>query len=150
MGSRMNDKILVVDDDPAARKLLTLLLQTTGKVLAASSGAEALRLIEAERPRLMLLDMTMPGMSGLEVLEAARASAVDMIVIMVTGQNDIELAKRALALGAVEYITKPFHLPQLKEKVERCLKAPPKERKKDGGLPWRTITSAPEDPGRTS
>ena len=93
----MRDKILVVDDDPAARKLLTLLFQATGEVLAASTGAEALRIIETERPRLMLLDVTMPGMNGLEVLKAARTDATDMTVIMVTGQNDIELAQQALA-----------------------------------------------------
>lgn len=141
----MGDKILVVDDDPAARKLLTLLLETTGKVLAAETGAEALRIIDEERPRLMLLDMTMPGMSGLEVLKAARTRAVDMTIIMLTGQNDIELARQALALGAVEYITKPFDLPQLKKKVERCMKAAPKNEKRDGRPPWRTVDPSPQD-----
>jgi DNA-binding NtrC family response regulator len=117
----MSRKILVVDDDPTARRLLTLLFQSTCEVLAASTGAEGLRIIEAERPRLMLLDMTMPGMSGIEVLKATRASGVVMTIIVVTGQNDIELAKQVLELGAVEFVTKPFDLLQLKEKVKRCL-----------------------------
>lgn len=141
----MGNKILVVDDDPAARKLLTLSLETTGKVLVAATGAEALRIIAAERPRLMLLDMTMPGMSGLAVLKAARTHAVNMTIIMVTGQNDIELAKQALALGAEEYITKPFDLPQLKKKVERCMKAAPKDAKRDGRPPWRTVDAPPRN-----
>lgn len=135
----MSNKILVVDDDPASRQLLARLLRTTGEVLAASTGAEALRIIEAERPRLMLLDMTMPGMSGLEVLKASRTSAVGMTTIVVTGRNDIELAKRALELGAVEYITKPFDLARLKEKVKRCLEVVPKNKSKDDGPPWRTV-----------
>ena len=139
----MSNKILVVDDDPADRKILALLLQTTGEVLEASTGEEALRIIEAERPRLMLLDMVMPGMSGLEVLKASKNSTVTMTILVLTSQNDIELAKRALELGAVEYITKPFVLADLKEKVERCLKAVPEDKGKDGGLPWRTVGDVP-------
>lgn len=135
----MSKKILVVDDDPAARKILSLLLETTGEVLEASTGDEALRIIEAERPQLMLLDMTMPGMSGLEVLKASQNSAVMMTIIMLTGQNDIGLAKRALELGAAEYITKPFDLAHLKEKVKRCVEAGPEDKKEDAGLPWRTV-----------
>lgn len=137
----MRDKILVVDDDPAARRILALLLQATGEVLEASSGGEALRIIEAERPRLMLLDMTMPGMSGLEVLKAPQTSAAKMTILMLTGQNDIELAKQALALGAAEYITKPFDLAHLKEKVERCMGSVRENERKEGGPPWRTVST---------
>ena len=139
----MSHKILVVDDDSAARRILTLLLQTTGEVLEASTGDEALRLIESERPQLMVLDMVMPGMSGLEVLKAPQTSAAMMTVIVLTGQDDIELAKRALELGAVEYITKPFDLPRLKEKVERLVEALSKDKKKDDGVPWRTVSDVP-------
>ena len=135
----MNGKILVVDDDPAARKILVHLLTSAGTILEASTGAEALRIVESERPGLMVLDMTMPGMSGLEVLEAIRITGVMMTVIMLTGQNDIELAKRALESGAVEYVTKPFDLARLKEKVDRCMEGAPKDEKKAGGLPWRTL-----------
>ncbi len=133
----MSNKILVVDDNPADRKILTCLLQTTGEVIEASTGDEALRIIEAERPRIMLLDMIMPGMSGLEVLKACQTSGVVMTIIVLTGQNDVDLAKRALELGAVEYTTKPFVLANLKEKVGRCLEAVPKGKVKDDGHPWR-------------
>ena len=127
----MNNKILVVDDDPAARRMLTLLLETTGEVLEASSGDEALPIIAAERPRLMLLDMTMPGMSGLEVLKASQIYAGTMTTIVLTGQNNVELAQQALALGAAEYITKPFDIARLKEAVKRCVEAVPDEKTKD-------------------
>lgn len=138
----MSGKILVVDDDPAARRILTLLLQGSGEVFEAATGDEALRIIEAQRPRLMLLDMTMPGMSGLGVLKAVRASAAAITIIVLTGQNDIEMAKRALDLGAAEYITKPFDLAHLKEKVLSCLGADPNDKRKDGGPPWRTAGEA--------
>lgn len=141
----MSNKILVVDDDPAARKILSLLLKTAGEVAEASTGEEALRLIATQRPRLMLLDMTMPGMSGLDVLEASKSSSAMMTVIVITGRNDIELAKRALALGAVEYVTKPFDLALLKDKVERCLSTLPSDERKGEGLPWRTVGGVPPD-----
>jgi DNA-binding response OmpR family regulator len=133
----MSNKILVVDDDPAARRMLTLLLQPIGEVVEASSGDAALRIIEAEQPRLMLLDMTMPGMSGLEVLNALQTSSVRMTIIVLTGQTDIALAKKALELGAVEYITKPFDLAHLKGEVKRWVQGAANERKKDDGRPWR-------------
>jgi len=135
----MSNKILVVDDDPADRKILTSLLQKTGEIIEASTGAEAMRIIEAERPRLMLLDMIMPGMSGLDVLKACQSFGVMMTIIVLTSQNDVELAKRALDLGAMEYITKPFVLANLKEKVERCVEAVAKDKGEDAGRPWRIV-----------
>lgn len=133
-------KILVVDDDPAARRILVLLLESTGEVFEASSGAEALRLIAAERPRLMLLDMSMPGLSGLDVLKAAQGGDAAMTILMLTCATDMELAKRALELGAEEFITKPFDCEHLKEKVKRCLEVSSGDVKKDVGLPWRTVS----------
>jgi len=135
----MNKKILVVDDDLAARRILVLLLESTYEVLQAETGDEALRIIAGRRPRLVLLDMTMPGMSGLEVLKAAQIPAEPMTVIVLTGRNDIELAKKALELGAAEYITKPFDLAHLKEKVKYTMETVPGDKRKDGGLPWRTV-----------
>jgi DNA-binding response OmpR family regulator len=139
----MSDKILVVDDDPAVRKMLTVLLETIAVVLLASTGEEGLRLVAAERPRLMLLDVVMPGMNGIETLAAARAAAPAMTVIMLTGQNDLELAMRALKLGAAEYVTKPFDLVQLKEKVTRSFAAPAVDERSKRGLPWRIV--APQE-----
>jgi DNA-binding NtrC family response regulator len=116
----MSGKMLIVDDDREVREALVLAFGTQYAVLAASSGSDALKLL-SENPRLMLLDMSMPGMTGLEVLAAAREAVAGMTVIMLTGENDIDLAKRALALGAAEYITKPFDWDQLKERVGRCM-----------------------------
>lgn len=136
----MRNKLLVVDDDPDIRKTLVLLLRMSGEVFEASTGEEALRIIEAERPRLMLLDVAMPGMCGLEVLRALQGAPA-MTIIMLTSNNDVELAKRALDLGAAEYITKPFDWSHLKDKVERSMEvASGSGSEKEGRwLPWRTV-----------
>ena len=133
------NKILVVDDDPSVRRMLTLLFDATCTVLLAASGEEALKMLAAQRPRLMLLDMTMPGMTGLEVLKASHAAAPAMTVIMLTGAVDVELAKKALELGAVEYVTKPFDLTRLKEKVLRSLETISTDDRNNHGLPWRVV-----------
>lgn len=120
----MREKILIVDDDPAARRILVLLLEASADILEASNGPDALMLIEIARPRVMILDIAMPGMSGLDVLKAHRASGAPLVVLVLTGLEDIGLAKQSLDLGASEYITKPFDLSSLKEKVIRCLTDP--------------------------
>lgn len=121
--------------------MLSLLFEATAPVLTAATGEEALSLAAAERPRLMLLDMTMPGMSGLEVLKAVRVSAPAMTVIMLTGQVDVELARRALTLGAAEYVTKPFDLARLKDKVNRVMEIVTGDDRNSHGLPWRIVTT---------
>ncbi len=133
----MSNKILAVDDDPAVRKMLTLLLEAVAEVITAASGEEGLRLIAQDRPRLLLLDMTLPGMGGFEVLKAARAAAPAMVVIVITGRNDVELAKRALESGASEYVTKPFDLARLKEKVKRVMEIVTSDERNSHGMPWR-------------
>ncbi|MCR4295845.1 MAG: response regulator [Elusimicrobia bacterium] len=125
--------LLVVDDDHEMLRALALSLGEAYEVLTAPTGGEALVILAARRPRLMLLDMAMPGMSGLEVLAAAPDIVKAMTVLMLTGENDVELAKRALDLGAVEFITKPFDWAALKEKVERCMGGAPE----GPGRPWR-------------
>jgi two-component system response regulator MprA len=135
----MSTKILVVDDDQAVRKMLSLLFESTCEVLTASNGADGLRLLAEHRPRLMLLDMVMPEMSGLEVLKAARLISPAMRIIMLTGKTDVELAKKALEMGATEYVTKPFDMNRLKEEVKRSLPAAAADERNSHGAPWRVI-----------
>lgn len=141
---RAKPKILVVDDDPAVRKMLSLLFEASCEVLLASTGEEGLRLVAAQRPRLMLLDVVMPGIGGLEVLKAARAILPALTVIMLTGQTDMDLARKALDLGAVEFVTKPFEMASLKDKIGRSLETLPAGGRDDHGLPWRVVE--PEAP----
>ncbi|MBI3989778.1 MAG: response regulator [candidate division NC10 bacterium] len=107
-------KILVVDDEPQALELLKAFLQIKGyAVMTASSGAEALTVLEERRPHLILLDVMMPGMDGLETLRRIRERDQAVGILMITAANDEEIAKKAVRQGAYDYITKPIDLAYL-------------------------------------
>ena len=128
-------KVLVVDDDADLRRTVSFLLGSVCEVLEASNGPDALDIVRRQHPALMLLDLVMPDMDGAAVLAAARSLDPRIIVIMLTGEQELELAERTLALGAAEYVTKPFDVDFLRDEVRRLLAG----RKPDGddGPPWR-------------
>ncbi len=100
--------VLVVDDEAQTRAMLTELITQQGyRVRTAADGAAAVRAVLDMAPDVVLLDIAMPGLGGIEALTAIRAIAPEVKVIMVSGQGDLDLAKRALAYGAFDYITKP-------------------------------------------
>src|SRR5262245_55060068 len=105
----MKHSILVVDDEPSIRASLRMILQHSGYTfLEASSGQEALEKVGGQEPDAVILDVKMPGMDGLEVLEALRRRGSDLPVIVVSGHGDIETAVKATKLGAFNFIEKPF------------------------------------------
>ncbi len=107
-------KVLVVDDEPEAVELLTEFLSSKGyEVLTATSGEEALRRVKEERPHLVLLDIQMPKMNGLEVLRRIREIDPEMGVIMATGVNEEDVGRKALELGAFDYVVKPLDMKYL-------------------------------------
>jgi DNA-binding NtrC family response regulator len=110
--------ILIVDDDAEIRKTLSILLAGAGLLVEESNGPDALRRIESEKPWLMLLDIVMPVMGGIAVLQAAMKISPGLIVLMLTGESDIDIAKGALDFGARAYITKPFDGPALRREIE--------------------------------
>ena len=111
-------KILVVDDEPAARELLVEFLATKGhEVLTATNGAEALRRVQEDRPHLVLLDVQMPRMNGIEVLRRIRELDPDLGVIMTTGVNEEAVGRKALELGAFDYIVKPLDMAYLERSL---------------------------------
>ena len=132
-----NPDILIVDDDADLRRTLVLLLDKTYKLVEASSGKEALRFLKTHRPRLVLLDMTMPEMSGIEVLRAARELDKTLKIVIVTSHPEMALAKSALDLGAIAYVTKPFDADFLCAEIARLL-APPNDGT-GGGRPWGVV-----------
>ena len=102
-------KVLVVDDEPQAVELLEEFLTAKGyAVVEASGGEEALRRLKEERPHLMLLDIRMPVMDGLEVLRRAREIDREVGIVMVTAINEESMGREALRMGAYDYITKPL------------------------------------------
>ena len=102
-------KVLVVDDEPQAVELLEEFLTAKGyAVVGASGGAEALHRLKEERPHLMLLDIRMPEMGGLEVLRRAREIDREVGIVMITAVNEESMGREALRMGAYDYITKPL------------------------------------------
>jgi DNA-binding response OmpR family regulator len=111
-------KVLVVDDEPEAVELLVEFLSSKGyEVLTAGGGEEALQRVKADRPHLVLLDIRMPKMNGIEVLQRIREIDPEMGVIMVTAVNEEEMGRKALELGAFDYIVKPLDLKYLERSV---------------------------------
>jgi len=107
-------KILVVDDEVGVCDLLDEFLTGLGyQVIPLTSGEEALVKASQERPDAILLDVRMPGMSGLDVLRHIRARGSTVHVVMLTALEDEAIQQEALQLGADDYVTKPFLLSDL-------------------------------------
>ena len=105
----MKHHILVVDDESSIRASLRMILQHAGyRFSEAATGQEGLDRISADEPDVAILDVKMPGMDGLEVLEALRRQGRDIPVIVISGHGDIDTAVRAVKLGAFNFVEKPF------------------------------------------
>ncbi|MBT1072491.1 sigma-54-dependent transcriptional regulator [Pelotalea chapellei] len=116
------NKILVVDDEHLIRWSLEQNLKKQGyEVLTAGNGEDALRLAREEQPDLVLLDIQLPGISGIEVLEKIKEYDEDIIVIMVTAHGGLETAVNAMRVGAYDYISKPFNLDELSIVIKKAL-----------------------------
>lgn len=103
--------ILVVDDEPKLRTVLQEFFQLHGfTVTTAASGEEAIEELERSKPSVILLDIKMPGMDGLVTLKKIKALRPDPVVIMMTGLEEEGLLAQAVALGAYDYLVKPFDL----------------------------------------
>ncbi|HXX20733.1 MAG TPA: response regulator transcription factor [Candidatus Acidoferrum sp.] len=115
-------KILVVDDEPQIRRVLRTTLTSQGyAVIEAKTGDEALELFRDERPDLVLLDMNMPGRSGIETCRELRSSS-DVPVIMLTVRNTERDKVHALDAGADDYVVKPFGAEELMARIRAALR----------------------------
>jgi two-component system NtrC family response regulator len=118
----MNKTILIVDDEKDFCTILSdSLSQDKYRVVTAFNGKTGLELAKKERPDLMLLDIKMPGMDGIEVLRKIKKMKKEIVVIMFTGYGTLETAREAMKLGAYDYVTKPVDLFLLKSLVEEVL-----------------------------
>lgn len=117
-------KVLVVDDEPNIVLSLEFLMQQAGfEVSTALDGESALAWVSENSPDLVLLDISLPGISGFEVLEQLRSQAAfkRLPIVMLTAHGREVEREKGLALGADDYITKPFSTRQLVEKVQALL-----------------------------
>jgi DNA-binding response OmpR family regulator len=117
-------KILVVDDEPEVRQLMEHFLTDRGyEVRIVENGRLALESLDTFSPDVVLLDMHMPEMDGLETLKHLGARAPSLPVIMITVNEDIETTSRLLQLGAADYVPKPFNLEYLEQSINIQLSA---------------------------
>ena len=118
----LSGTILVVDDDPDIREVLRDRLESLGcRVLLAPSGKEGLELLEKQSPQMVLLDIEMPGMNGLEVLKEIRRREIDVTVVMITAYGTVERAVQAMKQGAYDFIPKPFEPDHIALTVQKAL-----------------------------
>ncbi|MFH1624307.1 MAG: response regulator [Pseudomonadota bacterium] len=113
--------ILVVDDELGPRESLRMILKPLSNVYTVRDGEEALEFIRQNPVNLVTLDLKMPGIPGLEVLKEIKGYKSEIEVIVLTGYGSLDTAIEALRYGALDYITKPFDIPQVEEAVRKAL-----------------------------
>lgn len=118
------NKVLIVDDQNGIRILLLEVFSSEGyNTYQASNGKLALEIVKRESPDLVLLDMKIPGMDGLEILKHVKAIDSSIKVIMMTAYGELDMIKEATDLGALMHFTKPFDIDELRMEVNRQLKS---------------------------
>src|SRR5258705_9708155 len=135
--------ILVVDDDPGVRESFRLILEDPYHVVGVPDGPSALEAVRASPVDLVLLDIRLPGMDGIEVLERIKAIDERVEVILVTAVKTVRTAVAAMKLGAFDYLTKPFEEDELLSLSSRALERRALERE---GAPLRPLPAPTHDP----
>jgi FixJ family two-component response regulator len=116
--------VFVVDDDASFRRSTERLIRLAGfEVRAFSSGAEFLSAKRLDRPSCLVLDVRMPGVSGIDVQRELTKAGIVMPIIFVTGHGDIPMSVQAIKAGAVEFLTKPFREKKLLDAIEQALES---------------------------
>lgn len=115
-------RVLVVDDEPRLRQLVVRIMAREGfECRDAADGAAALDVLAEWPTPLVLSDLRMPGVGGVELLQAIRERHPGIAVVMITAVADVEVAVQCLAMGAMDYLTKPFHLDEVRARVRQAL-----------------------------
>ena len=122
MSISVKPTILICDDEEGIRESFKLILEDQYTLKFATNGPEALEMLKTLSPALMMLDIKMPKIHGLEVLKSVKKLRPNLPVIIVTGYQSVEMAQEALKLGAVDYIPKPFESASLQKTVSSLVK----------------------------
>jgi DNA-binding NtrC family response regulator len=139
-------KVLVVDDEQDVREILDSVLRKLDYIpYVAESGQEALEILKNNKIDVVLSDLYMPGMDGIELLKRVRTLSKSIVFLIITAHPTIETAVDAIKKGAYDYLTKPFHIEEVRVKINRAIE-------KSGlthslrwanGLIWALIISIP-------
>lgn len=118
----MKEKILIVDDNKNLQYILYNLLTDEGfKVVSLTNGKKAVEVAKVENPDLMLLDIRLPGINGMDILAELKKQEVDFPVLMITAYGDVKSAVKAIKSGAYDYVTKPFDNTDLLNNIRKAL-----------------------------
>jgi diguanylate cyclase (GGDEF)-like protein len=121
IADKNNTHILIVDDEPEIRNMICGILSERYTCAVANSAEEALLLLQTEKYGLVISDINMGGMSGLEMVPQVRASAPNTVIMLISGEQNIESAIKAMRVGAFDYIIKPFDFQHVEAAVRRAL-----------------------------
>jgi len=138
--------VLVVDDEEDVRDTLSSVLKQLNYVpYVAENGVEALKVIEREHIDVVLSDLYMPEMDGIELLKRLKAQDSKIVFLMITAHPTIETAVEAIKKGAYDYLTKPFHIEEVRLKINRALerKGLTSSLKTANGIIWALLISIP-------
>lgn len=123
MSKQSKHKVLIVDDQNGIRILLVEVFSSEGyETFQAANGKAALEIVKLHTPDLVLLDMKIPGMDGLEILKHIKQMNPDIKVIMMTAYGELDMIKEATDLGALMHFTKPFDINEMRQAVNMQLK----------------------------
>ena len=114
-------KLLIIDDDPKVSWVLSQGLEKNFEILSARDGPEGIKLASESKPELILLDIKMPGLSGLEVLEKIKSLDQNSNVIMLSGHGDTKNIVESIKRGASEFINKPFDVKEVEIHLQNAL-----------------------------
>ncbi len=115
------ETVLIVDDDNSIRYSLKRIMEEHYSVMTAQNGEEALAFVRAQPPDVIIMDIKMPGRSGMDVLREVKSIDPKSLVILMTAHGTTETAIEAMKFGAFDYVLKPFSIPQMKSLVEKAL-----------------------------
>jgi YesN/AraC family two-component response regulator len=134
----MKHKMLIVDDEKSIRESVKTIFSEDFLVFTASEGKEAIEILKQERPVLVFLDITMPGLSGLDVLALIKETNISATIWMLTGEDNINIALKTIQMGATGYLTKPFNVSEIRKIADNVKKNCDRKGAHDtsGDKPW--------------
>jgi len=139
-------RVLVVDDEQDVRETLgTVLEKLDYQAMTAADGDEALDIVQNQKVDVVLSDLYMPGMNGIELLKRIKSQRKNIVFLMITAHPTIETAVDAIKKGAYDYLTKPFHIEEVRIKISRAMEKSglTQSLKWANGLVWALIISIP-------